>query len=103
MFDVLIGEKHRKDLNDILQKVEKENILITSVFQDKYKQFTEYIKKFKEDDIKAINNVIRAEEFYSDINKDIFKKELNKWMKVLENETEYQELKLKCQKLCEFT
>ena len=37
MFDVLMGEKHRKDLNDILEKVEKENILITSIFQDKYK------------------------------------------------------------------
>ena len=37
MFDVLMGEKHRKDLNDVLEKVEKENILITSIFQDKYK------------------------------------------------------------------
>ena len=54
--------------------MEKENILITQVFQEKYKEFTEYIKKFKEDDIKAIQNVVRPQEFYSDINADIFKK-----------------------------
>ena len=103
MFNNFISEKNRKEFNQLLQKVEKQNILITSVFQDKFKEFSEYIKKFNESEVKAINNVIRSQEFYSDINAQVFKKELNKWMKVLKEESGYEQLRVKCQKLCELT
>ena len=47
--------------------------------------------------------MVRAGEFYSDINQGVFKGELRKWMKVLEKEEDYEALRVKCEKLDEFT
>jgi hypothetical protein len=74
---------------------------MTNVFQEKYKEFTKDIEKFSSEDVKAIKNVIRAEEFYSGINKEEFTSELKKWIKILQFEPTYKELSLKCQKLLE--
>jgi len=46
---------------------------MSTVFRDKHSEFCKYIKKYRENEIEAIQNITRAEEIYSDINKEVFK------------------------------
>lgn len=99
MFDYLISRP--KELSEIGSKIEKEYIMISNVFKNKYEIFCQYIMKFSSKEQKNIKQIIKAEEMYSDINTNVFQAELKQWIELLNGNHKYQELRIKCQKLLE--
>lgn len=55
-----------------------------------------YIEKFTADQQDKIRKVVAHEMIYQDVNESVYKQELNKWIKALENETEFEMLRKKC-------
>jgi two-component sensor histidine kinase len=78
------------------QKIQKECILVTSMFKLKFEEFSKYIEKFTKEQQTKINAIIAYEEIYTDINEEIYKGELKKWIEVLSLKSGEEELKLKC-------
>jgi hypothetical protein len=64
-------------------KIQKECILITSIYSSKHEEFCKYITKFTSDEQASINAIIEHENIYNDVPEEAYKWELKKWIGVL--------------------
>lgn len=64
------------------EKTQKECILVTNLFNEKYKEFSFYVSKFSTEDQTLISQAVN-EDPYSYVHEVVFEKELKKWAMAL--------------------
>lgn len=85
--------------DDLSGKVQKEYILVSTIYNEKNEEFLKYIEKFTTAQQEKIKSIIAHEQIYQDIEDSVYREELKKWVKVLFEHKEYEELWKKCEKL----
>jgi hypothetical protein len=82
-FEWMILEKNASKYEDIGAKIQKEYILVSSIYNSKYEEFIKYISKFTKEQQDSIKKVIGHEQVYQDIDSAVYRAELQKWIKIL--------------------